>query len=194
MSAALELAKRMYKIGNTLVELDGVLTESECQCLIDAANARAEKVGWGEERHENYATQDVKLHHLEDAEATRIFEQLVVAPMKVIIEDQFELPPGSVEADDCFIAKYTVEGQSSLKFHKDGSIVSGIISLSDSADYEGGGTEFRDGAFYRPPKGSTILFGGQREHQGVEVTGGSRYILAMFFRCGDMVRKIDATA
>eukprot|EP00929_Paragymnodinium_shiwhaense_P067500 TRINITY_DN33965_c0_g1_i3.p1 TRINITY_DN33965_c0_g1~~TRINITY_DN33965_c0_g1_i3.p1 ORF type:complete len:136 (+),score=22.81 TRINITY_DN33965_c0_g1_i3:584-991(+) len=107
--------------------------------------------------------------------------------MKDVIADSFKLPRSSVEIDDGFVVKYEQGSQASLKMHRDGSIVSGIVSLSRGEDYEGGGTRFNDdGVRYRPDRGSGVLFAGQRLHGGVEVKRGTRFILTMFFTCGNL--------
>jgi len=172
-------------IYDTVVEMEDILTEDECEILIQAACDRAAKVGWGEVRHANFATQDVKVWNMDSAMAVRIFRVRLVEPMRIQIAEKFGLPLPAVQVDDGFVVRYTEGAQTSLRFHRDGSIVSAIVSLSEPSDYEGGGTAFKDGSVYRPGKGCGILFGGQRLHAGVEITGGTRYICTLFFKCGE---------
>lgn len=171
---------------DTVVELEDLLDDGECQRLIDAACARAAKVGWAEVKHANYATQDVKVWKLGSREAIRIFEDRVAGPMKQAIATHFRLPLAVVDLDDAFVVRYAVGAQTSLQFHRDGSVVSGIVSLSASTDYDGGGTVFRNGTLFRPEKGCGILFGGQRLHSGGTVTRGMRFICTLFFKCGKL--------
>lgn len=173
-------------IASTTLEVSDLLTADECQQLIDAACQRAERVGWGEESHKKYLTEDVKIWNLEDLEARRLFEERVERPLRRALALGFRVPYEEVQLQDAFVVRYTEATQRSLDFHRDGSIFSGIVSLSPSAGYGGGGTVFEEDeddedAVFRPERGSGILFFGQRGHAGVEVTGGSRYILTLFF-------------
>uniref|UniRef100_A0A7S0RJB2 Prolyl 4-hydroxylase alpha subunit Fe(2+) 2OG dioxygenase domain-containing protein n=1 Tax=Pyramimonas obovata TaxID=1411642 RepID=A0A7S0RJB2_9CHLO len=70
------------------------------------------------------------------------------------------------------------------------------MSLSHPTDYQGGGTRYDtcspkgcpplapgmtdDRPLYRVPKGVMVVHGGRKFHEGVDVTGGSRYIVAGF--------------
>mmetsp|Transcript_168091 Transcript_168091/g.534800 ORF Transcript_168091/g.534800 Transcript_168091/m.534800 type:complete len:323 (+) Transcript_168091:222-1190(+) len=171
-------------IYNTIVEIEDLLTPEQCDYLIKRARLRAARIGWGAETHGNYSTEDVKVWKLGDEEALRIFNDEIAETMMNGIAMHFGLPRNVVCVEDAFIVRYTMGAQTSLAFHRDGSIVSGIVSLSEPNEYQGGGTKFKNGKIFRPPKGSAILFGGQREHSGVEVTGGTRYICTLFFKCG----------
>lgn len=182
------------RILGTVVEMDGLLTDQQCELLIDAACRRASVVGWAVERHQNYTTQDVKIWNLNSPVAIEVFRECLAEPMRTTIAQSYGLPRSSVQVDDGFVVRYAVGAQTSLKFHRDGSIVSGIVSLSASDEYSGGGTAFIDGASYRPEKGCGILFGGQRRHSGVEITRGERFICTLFFRCGELSCRDQAVA
>eukprot|EP00439_Symbiodinium_sp_Y106_P031862 s7445_g3.t2 len=129
---------------------------------------------------------DVKIRDLKSTAAQKIFQDKLAAPLIEAIGEYFELPPKSVVVDDAFIVRYATDSQRGLSFHRDGSIVSSIVTLSDENDYVGGGTEFLDGSVYRPSQGGGILFGGQRLHGGVEIERGARYICTIFFKCGGL--------
>eukprot|EP00435_Cladocopium_sp_Y103_P040369 s571_g11.t1 len=129
---------------------------------------------------------DVKIRDLSSTAAQKIFQDKLAEPLIDAIGEYFELPKGDVSVDDAFIVRYATDSQRGLAFHRDGSIVSAIISLSDERDYVGGGTQFMDGSVYRPSQGGGILFGGQRLHGGVDITRGARYICTIFFKCGGL--------
>ncbi|CAE7871325.1 syj1 [Symbiodinium microadriaticum] len=129
---------------------------------------------------------DVKIRDLKSTAAQKIFQDKLAAPLIEAIGEYFELPPKTVVVDDAFIVRYATDSQRGLSFHRDGSIVSSIVTLSDENDYVGGGTEFLDGSVYRPSQGGGILFGGQRLHGGVEIERGARYICTIFFKCGGL--------
>ena len=99
--------------------------------------------------------------------------------------------PGSYSYDQVvrlkgtpFIIKYDAEhGASALKRHKDNSDVSFILTLSDSTDYDGGGTLFDalgSQNVLRPPAGHALVFGGQLVHSAAPITRGKRYVLSGF--------------
>ena len=52
----------------------------------------------------------------------------------------FELQRDMLEVEDLFIARYTVEGQTSLAEHEDGSPWSFVLTLNEG--FQGGGTTF----------------------------------------------------
>jgi len=173
---------------STMVEVEDVLTGSECQILIDAAEKRASSSGgWGETGHAVAATKDVKVWNL-GVVAERLVRNEVFGTLRPIIAEQFKLDEEEIVIDDAFVAKYSLgRGQQrNLAWHRDGSIVSAIFSLSDSDDYAGGGTIFKDGSMYRTERGAGIIFAGQRMHGGITITGGTRYILTLFLKCADL--------
>jgi len=171
---------------DTVVEFEDLLAPNEARALLDAARVTAETNGWGAATHEKYGTKDVKIRDLKSTAAQKIFQDKLAAPLIEAIGEYFELPPKSVVVDDAFIVRYATDSQRGLSFHRDGSIVSSIVTLSDENDYVGGGTEFLDGSVYRPSQGGGILFGGQRLHGGVEIERGARYICTIFFKCGGL--------
>lgn len=180
-----ELTCDCEHILETVVEVDDAVTPEECDILIDAARRKASKIGWGAEAHAKYPTQDVKVKSLPPA-AQSIFKARFVDPMRGFIAEHFDLPEAYINIADGFIVKYDEKGQTSLSMHRDGSIVSGIFSLSPGDEYEGGGTVFSDGAAFRPEQGGGILFAGQRRHGGLPILSGTRYICTLFFSCGEL--------
>lgn len=159
---------------------------NEAMALLEAARVTAEREGWGAATHKKYGTKDVKIRDLSSTAAQKIFQDKLAEPLIDAIGEYFELPKGDVSVDDAFIVRYATDSQRGLAFHRDGSIVSAIISLSNERDYVGGGTQFMDGSVYRPSQGGGILFGGQRLHGGVDITRGARYICTIFFKCGGL--------
>ncbi|CAL1150311.1 unnamed protein product [Cladocopium goreaui] len=151
--------------------------------LIDLLGCRVSKV---KPMHKLFESHDVKIRDLSSTAAQKIFQDKLAEPLIDAIGEYFELPKGDVSVDDAFIVRYATDSQRGLAFHRDGSIVSAIISLSDERDYVGGGTQFMDGSVYRPSQGGGILFGGQRLHGGVDITRGARYICTIFFKCGGL--------
>lgn len=178
-------------IMDTVLEMD-LLTREESLALCDAARVTAERSGWGANSHDNHETKDVKIRNLISTAAISIFEKKVAEPMMEAIAEHYQLPRKLLRVEDAFIVRYAMDSQRSLGYHRDGSLVSSIVTLSNNGDFVGGGTAFRDGSLYKPQQGSGIVFSGQRLHCGREITKGARYILTLFFACGSLSCRDEA--
>lgn len=179
---------------DTVLEVEGMLTSKQCDELIIAAENRARKVGWYEVRHEKHSTEDVKIWNLESPVAINIFRKHLVKPMKELIAEHFRLPERLIEVAEAFVVRYKEGAQTSLDFHRDGSVISAIVTLSEKDEYEGGGTMFRDGSQYQQGQGDAIIFPGQLEHGGLKITSGTRFICTLFFKCGTLSCRDEAVA
>lgn len=72
-------------------------------------------------------------------------------------------------------------GQSELKPHRDGSVLSFNIALNDSVEYEGGGTWFRSlNDSIRIEKGEVVSHASGILHGGHGISSGRRYIMVCF--------------
>ena len=68
-----------------------------------------------------------------------------------------------------------------LEDHRDGCEFSFVLGLNKMEDYAQGGTMFTvDGSRALQGEGDLLLFSGQNEHRGVEISKGKRYILTGF--------------
>jgi len=179
--SASDTETKLECIASMTLQASDILTANECTLFIDAAQQRAERVGWGEERHNDYVTEDVKVWNLEEPRAHELFQQQVEGPLCDALACGYGLSRELLRVSDAFVVRYALGAKQSLDYHRDGSVFSGIISLSAGTDYVGGGTLFEDGDFQRPERGDGILFFGQRGHAGKEITAGSRFILTLFF-------------
>lgn len=176
---------------DTVLEMD-LLTREESLVLCDAARVTAERSGWSAQSHANHETKDVKIRNLISSAAIAIFEKKVAEPMMEAIAEHYQLPRKLLRVEDAFIVRYAMDSQRSLAYHRDGALVSSIVTLSNPGDFAGGGTAFRDGSLYKPEQGSGIVFSGQRLHCGNEITKGARYILTVFFQCGSLSCREEA--
>lgn len=188
-------------------ELKSVLSSKQCAKIITDANSySAGNGGWTNCRHTNYATTDIPVellygenNHIECMVEDVIFPEFAAyyglnrdflhilgecvmywfnylksSILTVIYNMQIEL----------FIVKYeSLPGEQSLLTpHLDGTPWSFVVALNDATEYVGGGTHFiPSNTVYRPQKaGTAVLFSGKNLHEGLEVTGGVRYILTGF--------------
>eukprot|EP00929_Paragymnodinium_shiwhaense_P040324 TRINITY_DN21069_c0_g1_i1.p1 TRINITY_DN21069_c0_g1~~TRINITY_DN21069_c0_g1_i1.p1 ORF type:complete len:352 (+),score=64.28 TRINITY_DN21069_c0_g1_i1:126-1181(+) len=209
VSQDLELVKKpsvncdCEHILDTLLELEDVLTPFECEHLIATANRTAEErpgcwndLGNWRKMGQEYTTQDVRLGEMQSMKVQRIMRDSIIAPLTEVIAEHFRLPKETISIADSYIVRYTTEaedGQVDLQAHRDGALVSAYITLSDSADYEGGGTFFDDdNSVYKLEQGDGIVFAGQRLHGAQKITSGNRYILSVFFKVGNVSCREEA--
>ena len=85
-----------------------------------------------------------------------------------------------VNIHDLFIVKYKDNEQNYLDMHCDGSFLSFNILLSDTADFEGGGTYFDDGLTAYLEQGDILIHTSRIKHAGLPITKGTRYLLVGF--------------
>jgi hypothetical protein len=153
---------------------DNVLSLAACHKVV----AAAEEHGWTTGRHAAHPTVDVSVFEVDAISQwlPAVLAESLIRPL----ERKFGLCYG-LTLDDCFVAKYELDGQPSLGAHEDSSDWSFVLVLNDS--FDGGGTRFESllgKPVYRPTAGSAIGFNGQNRHSGLPVTRGVRYILAGF--------------
>jgi hypothetical protein len=165
-----------------------IFTMDECQMIIDEAERKARHAGWTTSRHGNYPTTDIPivelpttLHFLRRALLERIYP---------LLRSQFgnHLPPDSgknLRVADGFVVKYDARGgQTELKPHRDGSILSFNIALNPMCDYDGGGTWFaslpNNDPVVRIDVGEIVTHSSSLLHGGHGITSGQRYIMVCF--------------
>lgn len=193
-----------------------LLTDEQCKDIVDAAEAYAGRNGgWAvNRRHKDVPTTDFELQTLQKSSGathplTGGLDWVSLWQRDILggcLKKSFNVDPTRLYPQDVFIARYEAdgEGQPSLPWHKDGSVLSYIAALNDPAEYEGGGTQFvsEEGPKVRMARGEVCFFLGQTLHCGIAVTKGVRYIMAGFLdlivprgvavRCKGGVEGIDA--
>lgn len=150
------------------------ITEQRCLEIIEKAN----KFGkWTSNRHKNYPTTDIPVDNIPDLNVDDELERI-----KDICKDKYQLEPEStITPFDIFVVKYDANGQSSLDLHRDSSILSFVLLLSDPAEFEGGGTFYENAnETVKPERGGLAIHCGKVRHAGVTITSGIRYILIGF--------------
>lgn len=163
------------------------------QCLApteaDAIVQQCKDLAWTTSRHSAFATTDVPLLHdcplpLQHV-ASRIHS--VVLPR---LASHYGFRPADLAFRDLFIVKYTADGQSGLKLHSDGCLVSFNILLNHATHFEGGGTFFQSTQeIVRPSQGDCVYHDARIQHRGVDITRGERYILVGFVDTVDTIQK-----
>jgi hypothetical protein len=108
----------------------------------------------------------------------RLKEKLIPA-----IAGIYGLRTETLSLRDVFVVKYDASDgwQRGLEMHQDGSEFSFNVLLSNSSDFEGGGTVFEAlGSTMLPKQGDALIHAGRIRHAGVPITCGQRYVLVGF--------------
>lgn len=90
--------------------------------------------------------------------------------------------PTKLKLADGFVVKYdAIGGQTELKPHRDGSVVSFNIALNRASDFEGGGTWFASfDDSVKIDQGQVVSHSSALLHGGHGITSGKRYIMVGF--------------
>ena len=155
-----------------------------CKWILHEINEFGKKNEWKLCRHQNYSTVDIHLQILDNAFKYCLFAFSDL--FKKIYKSYCITENYTADVKDMFIVKYEVYGQKSLTTHQDGTHLSCNIMLSDSTDYEGGGTYFDDGLTYYLNAGDVLVHSGFVKHGSHDITKGERFVLVVFF---DIVEK-----
>lgn len=159
-----------------------LFSEVEVDAIVQEAENRALQMGWTTQRHANYPTTDVPLVEL--PQTLGWFKTSLVTVIYPFLTESFDfcLPdPQHLKVVDAFVVKYNATaGQSYLKEHRDGSVLSFNIALNSWDEYEGGGTYFRSQGAVRSNKGHVLAHASGLLHGGHPITAGVRYILVAF--------------
>jgi hypothetical protein len=164
-----------------------LLSKEQSKNLVDLAISHTEtNGGWETDRHEAYKTTDVDIAVC-GGELLDTCNSMLKTRLLPLLANLFGFPIADFAIEDLFLAKYssTKGEQSALSQHRDGSELSFVVTLNDpKADFTGGGTRFATAALTLAPDtpGTGVFFCGRYLHSGVEVTEGTRYILAGFVR------------
>ena len=156
----------------------------DLQTIIDEAEAKANEMGWTTTRHGNYPTTDLPIVELPTT--LQFLKVALVERIYPLLRQQFGefLPDGgkSLRVADGFIVKYDAEGgQTELKPHRDGSVLSFNIALNPMSEFDGGGTWFAslDGPV-KIDQGEIVSHSSSLLHGGHGITRGKRYIIVCF--------------
>lgn len=173
-----------------------IFTINECQMIINEAEQKAHQMGWTTSRHGNYPTTDIPIVELPTT--LQFLKHALLERIYPLLRTQFGniLPNNgkSLCVADGFIVKYDATaqdgGQTELKPHRDGSILSFNIALNPSTDYDGGGTWFaslllpnnnpNNEPVVRIDVGQIVTHSSSLLHGGHGITSGQRYIMVCF--------------
>ena len=95
----------------------------------------------------------------------------------------------TINIQDLFVVKYKDNDQNHLDMHHDGSFLSFNILLSDTQEFEGGGTYFDDGLTGHLEQGDILIHSSRIKHAGLPITKGTRYLLVGFLNINLSIEK-----
>lgn len=161
-------------IGNEIIMVD-YMTKDQCEDMID----KSERVGGFEPGIDDPVPgQELTIDLINLYEAAYIHWLKEIRP---VIAD-FWNPQNTMGLRYAFLIKYDMEGQRSLPFHTDHSLVTGSVKLNDN--YTGGELVFprQNVSNKEVPVGKCILFPGQvtHGHQSLELQSGTKYSLTLW--------------
>jgi len=155
-----------------------VYTPDICKWIVEEGEKHAAKNGgWTTSRHKNYPTTDLPVKDIPTI-FSFILSSLPFNLDKIV--KMYGLEGSKINICDLFLVKYHENMQNELEVHKDGSVLSFGIVLSNPCDYEGGGTMFEDGMHYSLEQGDMLVHSGRVNHTGMKITKGTRYVLVAF--------------
>lgn len=169
-----------------------IFSQEECSLIISTAELAAQgQGGWNTSRHKWYPTTDLaadSIHEFVEVKGTQVrfdvwMNSTVTSLIYPLLSTYFDIPADRYRMQDLFIVKYESQGQNSLPIHRDSSMVTFNIALSQvGVEYEGGGTRFLLGEqeAVNVPRGWMVSHESKVYHSGVPVTSGTRYILIGF--------------
>ncbi|CAE8719956.1 unnamed protein product [Polarella glacialis] len=184
------------------------ISPAEANALVaEAERWVAENGGWQIDRHRAYQTTDLDVSG-SSPELLRLCNIHLEGSILPLLAKLFGFAAQDLAVEDLFVVKYSaLQGeQRSLRAHRDDSELSFVLSLSDPAvEFTGGGTAFLDcdpSVLAAPvAPGTGVFFCGRQLHAGVEITSGTRCILAGFVRLhpsspvsAEVLRSMEAEA
>lgn len=170
---------------NKVYIYENFITDEMCIWIVNESELFAlDNGGWTTNRHRNYPTTDLPIRYIPNLNIP--IENLLIRNILPLIAEKYHLNSYFLNVGDIFIVKYTAHEQNELTFHKDGSLVSFNILLSDK--FEGGGTCIKhiclDGStkdvVYTTKKKDLLIHCGRLLHAGRKITEGTRYLLVGF--------------
>jgi hypothetical protein len=156
-----------------------MFSKNVCEWIIlESENYAKNNGGWTTRRHENYPTTDIPIEKIPGVFnfVLNSFENIFNKIKKSYCFTEEVI----FNIKDLFIVKYNEETQNKLDLHQDGSFLSINLLLSDTKEFEGGGTYFNDGLTVFLEQGDLLVHSGKVEHSGLPITKGTRYIMVAF--------------
>ena len=163
-----------------------LLPPEEASSYVDAMETyAAQNGGWTTKRHDAYPTTDIPVKNTPLAGKISAMVRDRVFP---ILSKVYGFKTKYLSIRDLFFVKYEAgEGQNSLEFHRDGSLLSFNILCNRSSEFDGGGTLFEalGDRPVEPSCGDLVVHSGKLRHSGRAITRGKRYLLVGFVNVSD---------
>lgn len=185
------VCKKIYfnkEYNKNIKVIHNAVSVDKCDEILREGIEYAKKHKWTLKRHDDYPTTDNEITH--EWKNYNYLHKFVHSSVFDSISYMFGVNKGYLKIKELFLVKYehlkNSKIQSKLEKHKDGNEFSFIIALNKDNEYEGGGTKFyASKRTVKLQKGSCVIFSGQQEHEGINITSGKRYIVTGFISYKD---------
>ena len=165
--------------------IKNLLTPQETKIILNESLNYAKKHKWLLKRHQDYPTTDNEI--TQNWKSYMILKDKCDKIIFKKIEQLYYLFSNKLTIDEFFVCKYNgndANKQSKLEFHVDNYEFSFVVALNEN--FTGGGTIFKStNEIIKLQTGDCLIFCGQTQHGGNEVTMGTRYIVSGFLKYGD---------
>eukprot|EP00947_MAST-08B_sp_MAST-8B-sp1_P002467 g2467.t1 len=173
------------------------LTQGECLKLLTHAAPllHADMEGYSEGFGNNYMTGTYRTAGVMEfpRPMQRLILDLLGRHITPLVETLYGIPVANQYPADVYLVKYTAaDGLNHMHMHKDLSIFTFIVLLSEPDDFDHGGTYFSQGnsAVVLTKQGDAVLHRGALLHGAVPVTRGERIVLVGFLNIVDHDREV----
>ncbi|KAJ1446516.1 hypothetical protein M885DRAFT_546156 [Pelagophyceae sp. CCMP2097] len=161
---------------------------ARCGQVLDALHAEVARRaddhgdGWSDGRHRAFATNDLPVALVPQIDALcRAWLRADVFPH--LVRRHGWGSTDRLDFRDLFFVRYSASPgrQRGLPLHRDGSVVSFNVLLSDPQSFQGGGTYVEaDNCVYAIGRGDVFVHAGKLRHGAAPVTAGERIVLVAF--------------
>ncbi|KAJ1453318.1 hypothetical protein M885DRAFT_524735 [Pelagophyceae sp. CCMP2097] len=138
---------------------------------------------WAEDRHCSFSSRDIDC--MKDVEELPFLEKwtgdIWATKVRPALASSYGLAVEDLLIEDLFVARYDAGKRDELANHRDSSLLSFSVLLSDETAFDGGATYFDAlGASVPLRAGDALLHCGEILHGGSKTTRGTRLILVGF--------------
>ena len=158
-----------------------LLSEDECDALIDQMEAHGAANGWDARYPVQGFTREVNIADI--PESVELLNGALKRTLLPAVASEFEaFNASTLRVNEALVVKYdAASGNNCLPVHEDFSYVTVNVALTDSSRFTGGGTWFQHAdEIVVADRGEVVMHAGAVPHCGVPVASGERYQLVLF--------------
>lgn len=160
---------------------DPIISATECDALVAEAAAAMES-GMRSSFTYTAASRLGEVHVHDLPAGRRWLADLLGSTIFPLLGSRFGVASDELAVYDALVVRYDAARNATRQpVHRDASLLTVNLALSDSADYEGGGVVFEaNGAVVQAERGHLMSHASGLRHAGNEITAGTRWVLVVF--------------